>query len=628
MSHPGNEGARPKAIERFIIGATLGLVLVAAGQAALSAAYGKFASHQRTIENARDDRINGEMLELAVLQKQIQLEIVQVQQFLTDVSATRGLNGMDDGWGEADENAKAFDRDIARAQVLAQALKAEELSSALAAVKEKFPNYYSVGQSMAHAYVDGGAEAGNLSMPQFDAASEALAGEVDRAAKSLKAVQARLDAENIKEEKRLAAEQDLAVLVYGLIALGAGIWGMVLITRLRRRVLRPLGDLANYMGFLAEGDYERPIPLQASNDELGHMVTSVAVFREAALERKSARLQQEDERSQAEAAKARHDAERRQADAQRAEVVDTVASALSHLSDGDLTARIDKDLAAEYAALKADFNAAAERLASTIAQIRESAGSVGVGADEISAAADDLSRRTEHQAASLEETAAALDQITATVKKTAASAIEAQKRVAETHEEARVTEQAVSAAVTKVGEIEASSSQIGQIIGVIDEIAFQTNLLALNAGVEAARAGEAGKGFAVVASEVRALAQRSADAAKQIKTLISESSQRVGEGVQLVGQAGGALTRILDRVGGISTLVQEISATAKEQAIGLSEVNTAVNQMDQVTQQNAAMVEETTAAAHSLKGQAQVLDQLVSAFRLPGVAPLSRRRAA
>jgi methyl-accepting chemotaxis protein len=628
MSNPRNAGARPKAIERFIVGATLGLVLVAAGQAAMSAAYGEFANHQRAAENSRDDRVNGEIIELAVLQKQIQLEIVQVQQFLTDVSATRGLNGMDDGWGEAEKNAQAFDRDIARAQTLAQDLKADELAAALAAVKSKFPNYYSVGQSMAHAYVAGGAEAGNLSMPQFDAASEALAGEVDNAAKSLRAVQARIEADNVKQEKRLADQQNLAVVVYGLIALGAGVWGMMLISRLRRRVLRPLGDLASYMGFLAEGDYERPIPLQASNDELGHMVSSVAVFRDAALERKSARLQQEEERGLAEQERVERDMERRRADTQRAEVVSTVASALSHLSDGDLTARIDKDLAAEYAALKADFNAAAERLATTIAQIRESAGSVGVGADEISAAADDLSRRTEHQAASLEETAAALDQITATVKKTAASAIEAQKRVAETHEEARTTEQAVSAAVTKVGEIEASSSQIGQIIGVIDEIAFQTNLLALNAGVEAARAGEAGKGFAVVASEVRALAQRSADAAKQIKTLISESSKQVGEGVQLVGQAGGALTRILERVGGISTLVQEISATAKEQALGLSEVNTAVNQMDQVTQQNAAMVEQTTAAAHSLKGQAQVLDQLVSAFRLPGAPAATRRRAA
>ncbi|WP_304217371.1 methyl-accepting chemotaxis protein [Phenylobacterium aquaticum] len=628
MSHPKTEGARPKAIERFIIGATLGLVMVAAGQAALSAAYGQFANHERAVENARDDSVNSKMLELAVLQKQIQLEIVQVQQFLTDVSATRGLNGMDDGWSEAEANAQAFGRDVDRAQALAHELKAEELAGALAAVKDKFPNYYSIGQGMAHDYVNGGAEIGNATMPRFDAASSDLAGEVERAAKSLKTVQDQMVIENERHESGLAKQQNMAVVVYGIIALGAGVWGMMLIARLRRRVLRPLGDLANYMGFLAEGDYERPIPLKASNDELGHMVKSVGVFREAALERKAARLQQEDDRSQAETAKARHDAERRQADAQRAEVVATVASALSHLSDGDLTARIDADLAAEYAALKADFNAASERLASTITQIRESAGSVGVGADEIAAAADDLSRRTEHQAASLEETAAALDEITATVKKTAASAIEAQARVAETHEEARTTEQAVSAAVTKVGEIEASSSKIGQIIGVIDEIAFQTNLLALNAGVEAARAGEAGRGFAVVAAEVRALAQRSAGAAKEIKTLIGESSQRVSEGVQLVGQAGGALTRILERVGGISVLVQEISATAKEQSLGLSEVNTAVNQMDQVTQQNAAMVEETTAAAHSLKGQAQVLDQLVSAFRLPGREQVARRRAA
>jgi methyl-accepting chemotaxis protein len=247
-------------------------------------------------------------------------------------------------------------------------------------------------------------------------------------------------------------------------------------------------------------------------------------------------------------------------------------------------------------------------------------GGVNSGSDEISQASDNLSRRTEQQAASLEETAAALDQITATVRKTAAGAKEASQVVAVARADAEKSGKVVSQAVSAMTEIETSSNQISQIIGVIDEIAFQTNLLALNAGVEAARAGEAGRGFAVVAQEVRALAQRSADAAKEIKTLISTSTQQVEAGVSLVGQTGEALTRIVEQVAAIDNLVREISASASEQATGLNEVNTAVNQMDQVVQQNAAMVEEATAATHSLKNEAKALAEMVARFRVAEAA--------
>ena len=628
MSGMSAGGRRTGRIERFLVGAILGLVVISAGQAAVSALYGEVQHVQRSRENARDQRVAADLAELSVLQKQVQLEIVQVQQFLTDVSATRGLSGLDDGWTEADKNAQAFQRDVQHAQDLAKSLNAQELATALAAVEAKFPAYYATGQKMARGYVDGGPEVGNQVMPEFDAASEALATEVDRAAATLQTARAELKKADLVHEEVLAKTQRTTGAIYVIVALAAAVWGIFLIQSLRRRVIKPMGELANYMGVLAEGDYDRPIPLAVTDDEFGRMVGSVAVFREAAMERKTARLQQEEERSLAEQAKAERDAERQQSDAERARVVRTLADALSSLSDGDLTVRIEAQLATEYAELKSDFNAAALKLAQTIASIRDSAGSVGVGADQISAAADDLSRRTERQAASLEETAAALDEITVMVKNTARSAQEAQQKVAATHDEARTTAQAVTAAVTKVGEIEQSSAQIGRIIGVIDEIAFQTNLLALNAGVEAARAGEAGKGFAVVASEVRALAQRSAEAAKEIKGLIGASTQLVGEGVQLVGQAGGALDRILVQMDGVATLVRTISASAEEQSVGLSEVNSAVNQMDQVTQQNAAMVEETTAAAHSLKGQAQVLDELVSAFRLAAQAQANARRAA
>jgi methyl-accepting chemotaxis protein len=241
---------------------------------------------------------------------------------------------------------------------------------------------------------------------------------------------------------------------------------------------------------------------------------------------------------------------------------------------------------------------------------------VRAGASEITQASDDLSRRTEQQAASLEQTAAALDEITATVRKSAESAREARSLVANTKVDAEKSSAVVGETVEAMRAIEGSSKQIGNIIGVIDEIAFQTNLLALNAGVEAARAGDAGRGFAVVATEVRALAQRSADAAKEIKALISASGGQVNNGVRLVGETGRALTRILEQVTQVNQVITEIAASAQEQSLGLSEVNTAVNQMDQVTQQNAAMVEQATAASHSLANEAEELAGLIGQFQI------------
>ncbi len=238
------------------------------------------------------------------------------------------------------------------------------------------------------------------------------------------------------------------------------------------------------------------------------------------------------------------------------------------------------------------------------------------GSTEISTAADDLSRRTEQQAASLEETAAALDEITTTVRKTSEGAKHARAVVAAAKSGAENSGEIMRKAVKAMTAIETSAREISQIIGVIDEIAFQTNLLALNAGVEAARAGEAGRGFAVVASEVRALAQRSAEAAKEIKALIQASGRQVAAGVDLVGRVGQVLGRIADQVGDINTVVRDIAASAKEQAAGLAEVNTAINQMDQVTQQNAAMVEQSTAASHSLSQETEDLARIVATFQV------------
>lgn len=300
----------------------------------------------------------------------------------------------------------------------------------------------------------------------------------------------------------------------------------------------------------------------------------------------------------------------------QADVVTRVGNALAQMAEGNLAYRLGEPFQADYEKLRHDYNEAAGHLHDVVSGVVSNVTAIRSGTSEIAQASDDLSRRTEQQAATLEQTAAALEEITNTVRRTAEGARSAGAAVGDARTEADKSGSVVSQAIAAMSEIERSAQQITQIIGVIDEIAFQTNLLALNAGVEAARAGDAGRGFAVVASEVRALAQRSAEAAKEIKALISTSTQQVGRGVQLVGETGQALDRIVSHVAKISGVVTEISASAQEQATGLGEVNTAVNQMDQVTQQNAAMVEQSTAATHALAAETAQLAQVTSQFRL------------
>lgn len=312
---------------------------------------------------------------------------------------------------------------------------------------------------------------------------------------------------------------------------------------------------------------------------------------------------------------ARKRAEAEVLNAERASVAESLGAGLAALAGGDLTYRLPNTLPSEYARLRDDFNSALSTIEQTMSAVVGAATSIGASSEEIAQASDDLSRRTEQQAASLEQTAAALDEITSTVRTTAEGATQAGQVVAAATQQANRSGEVVRQAVGAMGEIEQSSRQIGQIIGVIDEIAFQTNLLALNAGVEAARAGDAGKGFAVVASEVRALAQRSAEAAKEIKSLILASTSQVESGVALVGETGSALQSIVAKIAEIDGVIRNIAASSKEQATGLAEVNTAVNQMDQVVQQNAAMVEQATAATQSLKGETVDMVRLVQQFR-------------
>ncbi|RZJ30866.1 MAG: HAMP domain-containing protein, partial [Brevundimonas sp.] len=388
----------------------------------------------------------------------------------------------------------------------------------------------------------------------------------------------------IDEIAALVGKAALALGLMALLVVAAMAVGGVMIGR---SVSRPVVALSGRMRALAAGDKATDIPGLQRRDEVGQMAAALEVFREAAITAERLEAEAVASRDATETERARNLQVTEAAAREQAVVVAALGEGLDHLMRGDLTYSLTQPFPPHYAKLQDDFNAAIGQLKSAMSVVVTNVSAIRSGSGEISIAADDLSRRTEQQAASLEETAAALDEITATVNRTAAGARQASETVLAAKGDAETSGAIVRDAVGAMGAIEKSSQEISQIIGVIDEIAFQTNLLALNAGVEAARAGDAGRGFAVVASEVRALAQRSADAAKEIKTLISASTRQVNTGVNLVGQTGEALQRIVSRVAEIDGLVSEIAASAQEQATGLQQVNTAVNQMDQVTQQNA-----------------------------------------
>ena len=357
-----------------------------------------------------------------------------------------------------------------------------------------------------------------------------------------------------------------------------------------RIIANPYVTTVVRMEAMAAGDLTSDVAHTDHADCVGRMTKAMTVFRQNA-------------------------EEVRRANATSEKVVASLKEGLGHLADRDLGYRIEEPLDG-YEQLRLDFNRAMDAIADAMRTVTSTAEGINNGAGDIRQASDDLSRRTEQQAASLEETAAAMDEITATVRDTAEGATRANAVVEDTRSEAEQSGEVVRKAVEAMGGIERASAEISEIISVIDGIAFQTNLLALNAGVEAARAGDAGKGFAVVASEVRALAQRSADAAKDVTMKITASSQQVDVGVELVSEAGKALQRIISRIGEISGLVSTIAKAAAQQANGLQQVNIAVSEMDGVTQQNAAMVEQATAAARSLASEADALALEVTRFKL------------
>ncbi|MBX4889167.1 methyl-accepting chemotaxis protein [Rhizobium bangladeshense] len=413
-------------------------------------------------------------------------------------------------------------------------------------------------------------------------------------------------------------DQTYMMIATGLIVLGAVM--LALYFAVRSLVQRPLGSLVASVKSLSDGEYAEPVAAQDRTDEIGSVAKALEGFRFKLADSKRLEEEATHQRQAAETERSRSESERQQSVSLQRHIVATVGAGLSELSQGNLGYRITEEFPGEYGKLKQDFNAALASLEETINTMNLSVINIGAGTGEISNSASDLAKRTEQQAASLEETAAALNELTAQVDSSAENARTAADNVSLACQDAEKSGEVVQKAIASMQGIEQSSTEVSRIIGVIDEIAFQTNLLALNAGVEAARAGEAGKGFAVVAQEVRELAQRSANAAKEIKTLINTSAVQVKEGVDLVGRAGGTLHKIAEQVMGINSLIRQISASASEQAVGLKEINQAMNQMDQVTQQNAAMVEEATAASVALNDEAQTLKALATRFRVSGSA--------
>lgn len=400
-----------------------------------------------------------------------------------------------------------------------------------------------------------------------------------------------------------------AALVALLLAAGATVL-------MSSNILGGLKRLTAKARAMTEGNLDADVPNLTLRNEIGELSRAVNRFRENALtaqrtEEEAARLR-ETNREERLAREASRNADMEEIKSS----VHSLAGGIAKLAQGDLTVNISTRLHAELEPLRSNFNQAVERLRETLAQISANIHSIDDSAGEMRSASDSLASRTEQQAASLEQTSAALDEITTTIRNASEKANEAARLVSAAKQNSEASSLVVGDAISAMGRIEVASTEISSIINVIDEIAFQTNLLALNAGVEAARAGEAGKGFAVVAQEVRELAQRSAAAAKDIKGLIQKSGDEVNAGVTLVRKTGDALKGIADQVASINEYISVIATSAKEQSTGLGEINHAVTRMDQMTQQNAAMVEETAALTHRLAGDARNLADIIAAFNL------------
>ncbi|MGV8856614.1 MAG: methyl-accepting chemotaxis protein [Devosia sp.] len=647
----------------------------------------------------------------------IKLDVVQVQQWLTDISATRGLDGLNDGYDQAKGFAARLPADVARAKALAETLNQTALIATLDEIAAKFGPYYAAGQKMADAYVAGGPELGNAMMGQFDAAAGAIGESVDAMVAEVTTLDSEIHAQLADEQvasgrlQALSSWLDLA----SHVITGLGILALLgfVVDKFRR-----LREVAQVATAIAGGNLDAPRLGKSRWDELSAVFRAIGTFRDQghelqAFHEETARqlLVAADSNGQIEAIGksqavvafdtggtilganknfldtvgyrleeivGKHHSmfvpaeERSSADyaafwkrlaagsfdqgeyrrtgkggqdvwlqasynpilapdgsvtkvvkyasdiTKRKQVVSLLTASLERLAQGDLDARIETEFRADFEPVRAALNTTVDRLTSIIGQLRDTSGSLKTATSEILSGANDLSDRTTKQAAAIEQTSASMEQLAATVNENAKRAEQASSRTRSVAQTADETGAVMTHATEAMEKITSSSSKISNIIGLIDDIAFQTNLLALNASVEAARAGDAGKGFAVVAVEVRRLAQSAASASADVKKLIDQSAIEVSSGSQLVADASDRLGQMLEGVRDSASLVQAIAAATHDQSSAIAEVSTAIREMDEMTQHNAALVEQTNAAIEQTEGQAADLDRIVDVFVLAG----------
>lgn len=547
---------------RKILGLQIVLALLLA--ASLFTNYEQNVASDASVKAEADAKIRiGKFGELDLQLKDMQYNIIEIQQFLTDISATRGLDGMDDGYARAEEHTQKFNEHYKAAHALAMELKDYDILQKVIVSSQAFPPYYTTGRRMAEAYVAEGPAGGNKLMDPFDKAAQKITEHLNIALATAEKRRADTQEQTAKAVAAFDARHDL----FQWISYAIG--GVALI-------FSALTSL--YTALL-----QRQADQQARRAE------------ELARERNT---------------------EREERERQAKLVISSLGNGLGKLSNGDLSAQIETPFPGEMERLRDYFNTSIRALNETIHSVLQTSDQIRAGTSEIADASGDLARRTENQAASLEQAAATIGQLTGALQETASNSTRASHSAMSAKASAESGREVVERAVTSMREIATSAEQITKIIGVIDEIALQTNLLALNAGVEAARAGDAGKGFAVVANEVRALSDRSALAAKDIKRLLSESNTKVDQGVELVAEVGQALSDINTHVLDVAQIINEITQAAATQSQSLTEVNAAVSQLDQFTQANAAMVEEATAATHTLNRQTVELSAVIGKFKV------------
>ena len=599
---------------RLLIPGALGLIIIG-GVATLGATVATSKAELDDLVELANGSQNkqAQILDLATTSANIRRLIIHTQETLTDISATRALLGFD-GYDTADAAAKEFGEEVTHLDELGRALKSDELVGKAAELSHLYRTFYATGVDMAHAYVKDGTQAGNAIMKNFDKTSDLMQDGIDTTktivdgliAKSQQDLKSRIDTLDARSD---AFTNIMYAAMAGFLLIGAAFSLFII-----RWACNPLTRMTNYMAYLANGDYTRPVPDTTRRDEIGAMAKSVEFFRGAVLERQAGRkadearrvIEIESERSAATA--------KVQEDARRKHVIDCLGNALERLSDGDLTVRLQDAFDPAYEELRARFNESVATLSNSIAHVMKGAAAVQAGSHHMTVSSSELARRTERQAATIEEAAAAIEEISIAVRNSTLKAGDAAVVMSDTRKSAEASAKVVTQAVSAMRQIAESSNEIGSIINLIDTISFQTNLLALNAGVEAARAGEAGKGFAVVAQEVRDLASRSAHAAKDIKALIQASSNHVNIGVDLVNSTGASLQEIHRQVIKVGDLIEEIATASREQASAIAEVNGSVNEMDHVTQQNAAMAEENSNACSGLNDEAKELEAVVQRF--------------